>query len=199
VATDIAARGIDVDSVSHVINYELPNVPEAYVHRIGRTARAGASGMAISLCADDERPLLKDIQKVTRQMIPSFDRRNDTRLAQATAMADKLVPKDAGKGEDPIYGQKQGQKQRGQRNSGERGDSQGRGGRHGHGRPHGGQGHSHGAGRTHHDGQQGEARSEGRGETQGRGGGPNRNRRRRSGGGGGAKTPMSGSWSPSVG
>ena len=106
--------------------------------------------------------------------------------------------KGAGKGEDPIYGQKQGQKQRGPRNSGERGDSQGRGARQGHGRPQGGQGHGHGAGRSHHDGQQGEARSEGRGETQGRGRGPNRNRRRRPGGGGGAKTPMSGSWSPSA-
>jgi ATP-dependent RNA helicase RhlE len=88
VATDIAARGIDVDSVSHVIQYELPQVPEAYVHRIGRTARAGSSGIAISFCADDERPLLKDIQRVTRQTIPSFDRRNDKALglmAAATA------------------------------------------------------------------------------------------------------------------
>ena len=91
-ATDIAARGIDVDAVSHVINYELPNVPEAYVHRIGRTARAGADGMAISLCADDERSLLKDIQKLTRQTIPTFDRRNDKTLAQATAVADALAP-----------------------------------------------------------------------------------------------------------
>lgn len=62
VATDIAARGIDVDGVSHVFNFELPNVPEAYVHRIGRTARAGKSGIAVSLCAPDERPLLKDIE-----------------------------------------------------------------------------------------------------------------------------------------
>ncbi len=64
VATDIAARGIDVDGVSHVINFELPNVPEAYVHRIGRTARAGKSGSAVSLCAPDERPLLRDIEKL---------------------------------------------------------------------------------------------------------------------------------------
>ena len=80
VATDIAARGIDIDAVSHVIQYELPNVPEAYVHRIGRTARAGADGSAVAFCADDERNLLKDIQKVTRQTIPSFDRRNDRGL-----------------------------------------------------------------------------------------------------------------------
>ena len=66
VATDIAARGIDVDDVSHVINFELPNVPEDYVHRIGRTARAGAAGIAIALCSDEERPYLRDIEKLTR-------------------------------------------------------------------------------------------------------------------------------------
>ena len=69
VATDIAARGIDVSGVSHVINFELPNVPEQYVHRIGRTARAGASGIAIGFCADDEKPYLRDIEKLTRQKI----------------------------------------------------------------------------------------------------------------------------------
>ena len=90
VATDIAARGIDVDGVSHVIQFELPNVPEAYVHRIGRTARAGANGEAISLCADDERSLLRDIQKVTRQTIPSFDRRNDRALGAMVAVEAKL-------------------------------------------------------------------------------------------------------------
>jgi ATP-dependent RNA helicase RhlE len=66
VATDIAARGIDVDGISHVINFELPNVPEDYVHRIGRTARAGAAGVAISLCSDEERGYLRDIEKLTR-------------------------------------------------------------------------------------------------------------------------------------
>jgi ATP-dependent RNA helicase RhlE len=85
VATDIAARGIDIDAVSHVVQFELPNVPEAYVHRIGRTARAGADGSAVAFCADDERGLLKDIEKVTRQRIPSFDRRNDRQLGAATA------------------------------------------------------------------------------------------------------------------
>ncbi|WP_374575909.1 DEAD/DEAH box helicase [Phenylobacterium sp.] len=85
VATDIAARGIDIDSVTHVVQYELPNVPESYVHRIGRTARAGAKGSAVAFCADDERNLLRDIQKVTRQTIPSFDRRNDRQLGAATA------------------------------------------------------------------------------------------------------------------
>ncbi|UVO52462.1 DEAD/DEAH box helicase [Sphingomonas sp. SUN019] len=70
VATDIAARGIDVSGVSHVINFELPNVAEQYVHRIGRTARAGASGIAIAFCADDEKPYLRDIEKTTRQKVP---------------------------------------------------------------------------------------------------------------------------------
>ena len=69
VATDIAARGIDVDDISHVINYDLPNIPETYVHRIGRTGRAGSSGLAISFCAGDERPFLKDIQKLIKQEI----------------------------------------------------------------------------------------------------------------------------------
>ena len=85
IATDIAARGIDVDGVTHVIQYELPQTPEAYVHRIGRTARAGAAGIAVSFCADDERMLLRDIQKLTRQTIPSFDRRNDKRLGEIAA------------------------------------------------------------------------------------------------------------------
>ncbi|HEX7970306.1 MAG TPA: DEAD/DEAH box helicase [Stellaceae bacterium] len=67
VATDIAARGIDIDGISHVINYELPNVPESYVHRIGRTARAGADGIAISFCDAEERAYLKDIEKLTRR------------------------------------------------------------------------------------------------------------------------------------
>jgi ATP-dependent RNA helicase RhlE len=75
VATDVAARGIDVDDVTHVVNYELPEVPEAYVHRIGRTARAGAAGTAVSLCDDDERGLLRAIERLTRQILPFTDRR----------------------------------------------------------------------------------------------------------------------------
>jgi len=69
VATDIAARGIDVEGVSHVVNFELPNVPEDYVHRIGRTARAGATGVAIAFCSDEERPYLRDIEKLTRRSV----------------------------------------------------------------------------------------------------------------------------------
>jgi ATP-dependent RNA helicase RhlE len=70
VATDIAARGIDVDGVSHVINYDLPNVPESYVHRIGRTARAGKSGVAISFCDAEERAYLRDIEALLKARIP---------------------------------------------------------------------------------------------------------------------------------
>lgn len=70
VATDIAARGIDIDELTHVINYELPNVPETYVHRIGRTGRAGALGTALSFCDMEERAYLKDIQKTINRVIP---------------------------------------------------------------------------------------------------------------------------------
>jgi ATP-dependent RNA helicase RhlE len=66
VATDIAARGIDIPGVSHVFNFELPNVAEQYVHRIGRTARAGADGVAVAFCAQDERDYLRDIQRLTK-------------------------------------------------------------------------------------------------------------------------------------
>jgi len=70
VATDIAARGIDVDDLTHVINYEIPNVPETYVHRIGRTGRAGASGKAISFCDEEEKEFLRDIQKLIGKKVP---------------------------------------------------------------------------------------------------------------------------------
>ena len=71
VATDIAARGIDVDELSHVINFEIPNIPETYVHRIGRTGRAGAEGIAISFCnEEDERTYLRDIQRLIRREVP---------------------------------------------------------------------------------------------------------------------------------
>ncbi|GAA4400033.1 DEAD/DEAH box helicase [Nibrella viscosa] len=71
VATDIAARGIDIDELSHVINYELPNIPETYVHRIGRTGRAGASGIAFSFCDAEEKAYLKDIHKLIGKQIPA--------------------------------------------------------------------------------------------------------------------------------
>jgi len=73
IATDIAARGIDVDGISHVVNYDLPNIPESYVHRIGRTARAGKEGIAISLCSREERGYLRDIERLTRTPIRKLD------------------------------------------------------------------------------------------------------------------------------
>ena len=141
VATDIAARGIDIDSVTHVVQYELPNVPEAYVHRIGRTARAGAKGSAVSFCADDERNLLRDIQKVTRQTIPTFDRRNDKGLSAVTA----AMPEPAGvRAERPA--------------------NQGRGGQGGRGRNGGGGGA--GRAQNHGGGGRSENRSGGGGQGQ---------------------------------
>ncbi|HEX2842370.1 DEAD/DEAH box helicase [Hyphomicrobium sp.] len=112
VATDIAARGIDIDLVTHVINYELPEVPEAYVHRIGRTARAGASGIAISLCDVEERDQLRAIERLTRQQIPHEDRRNDPSI-----VADRTPPRR----ED---GERSQGSHRGQRNGGGRDNRQ---------------------------------------------------------------------------
>ncbi len=83
IATDIAARGIDVDDVGHVINFDLPNVPESYVHRIGRTARAGASGTAISLCDNSERAFLRSIEKLTRTRVPVMAPPGDVAPARA--------------------------------------------------------------------------------------------------------------------
>ncbi len=92
VATEIAARGIDVDNISHVINFDLPNVPEQYVHRIGRTARAGAGGKAISFCAPDERAYLKDIERLTKQAVPVME----TDLSLRTPRADERVVRPKG-------------------------------------------------------------------------------------------------------
>jgi ATP-dependent RNA helicase RhlE len=157
VATDIAARGIDIDSVSHVINFELPYVPEAYVHRIGRTARAGASGQAISLCADDERPLVRDIQRVTRQTIPSEDRRRDPALR---VMAKATAEMTASRGETPNRRDEQPR-------SGGRGRPGGGGGQ-GAGRSHGGgqaASHAHGrGGQPRRDGQGPQGQGQGRGQ-----------------------------------
>lgn len=73
IATDIAARGIDIDEISHVINYDLPNIPETYVHRIGRTGRAGLGGVALSFCDHEEKEYLKDIQKLISKIIPVIE------------------------------------------------------------------------------------------------------------------------------
>jgi ATP-dependent RNA helicase RhlE len=73
VATDIAARGIDVDDITHVVNFDLPNIPESYVHRIGRTARAGATGVAVSFCDHEEREYLVDIERLIRMHVPRVE------------------------------------------------------------------------------------------------------------------------------
>ncbi|MDF1805614.1 C-terminal helicase domain-containing protein, partial [Hyphomonas sp.] len=80
VATDIAARGIDVDGVSHVVNMDMPNLPESYVHRIGRTARAGKSGIALSFVGNDERGYLRDIEKLIGRKIDRIDLDEDMAL-----------------------------------------------------------------------------------------------------------------------
>jgi len=90
IATDIAARGIDVSGVSHVINFELPNVPEQYVHRIGRTARAGADGIAISFVDAEERGFLKQIERLTRVQLEPMGLPED--FAKIVATLPKLAP-----------------------------------------------------------------------------------------------------------
>jgi ATP-dependent RNA helicase RhlE len=102
VATDVAARGIDVEGVSHVINFELPNVPEDYVHRIGRTARAGAAGVAMAFCSDEERPYLHDIEKLTRRSIrvtrvPSAAGRSPDDTPPATVQAQQWPASERGR------------------------------------------------------------------------------------------------------
>jgi ATP-dependent RNA helicase RhlE len=107
VATDIAARGIDVDDLTHVINYEIPNVPETYVHRIGRTGRAGASGIAISFCEAEEVSYIKDIQKLTGVIIPQGEDRGQL-PKPSFDITRGIAPPPANGGR----GQRQGQAQR---------------------------------------------------------------------------------------
>ena len=106
VATDIAARGIDVDGVTHVINFELPNIPETYVHRIGRTARAGADGQAISLVGEDERAFLRDIERLIRRPIPVMAGMNTGGLEALPPLA-KTAPQKPGGA--PNRGRRDGQ------------------------------------------------------------------------------------------
>jgi ATP-dependent RNA helicase RhlE len=97
VATDIAARGIDVTGVSHVFNFEMPNVPEQYVHRIGRTARAGRDGIAISFVAPDEKPYLRDIEKLTRVKLAAMPLPENF-LQEAKRLPAPARPKPSGEG-----------------------------------------------------------------------------------------------------
>ncbi|HZL30524.1 MAG TPA: DEAD/DEAH box helicase [Pseudolabrys sp.] len=127
IATDIAARGIDVDGVSHVINYDLPNVPESYVHRIGRTARAGADGIAISFCDQEEGAFLRDIERMIRITIPATGERQPH----------KPAPRNAGNrngGHPPRNG---GHHQRGHNGGGGNGHHRGNNGHRSHGNGNG--------------------------------------------------------------
>ncbi|MFI4860444.1 MAG: DEAD/DEAH box helicase [Phycisphaerales bacterium JB063] len=97
VATDIASRGIDVDEVSHVFNYDVSNDPESYVHRIGRTARAGCTGTAISLCDKEERAYLRDIEKLIGMEVPvKTDHPEDVPIGEAPKPGEKFKPKQRG-------------------------------------------------------------------------------------------------------
>jgi ATP-dependent RNA helicase RhlE len=113
IATDIAARGIDVDGITHVINFDLPNIPESYVHRIGRTARAGAAGIAISLCSREERGYLRDIERLTRTPIRKLE------APEATAEDHRPRAAQPGSSESRSF------EDRGQRSQGNRGPSRG--------------------------------------------------------------------------
>lgn len=94
VATEIIARGIDIDNISHVINYEIPNEPESYVHRIGRTARAGTTGVAYSFCAADERDYIREIENIIKMEIPVVMHKKHSEFAQnATGSDAKPIPK----------------------------------------------------------------------------------------------------------
>jgi ATP-dependent RNA helicase RhlE len=99
VATDIAARGIDIDNISHVINYDLPNEPETYVHRIGRTARAGATGAAYSFCSGNERDFLRDIERLIKKEIKQSEHAYHSEAAKnATGVAARPLPRQGGRG-----------------------------------------------------------------------------------------------------
>ncbi len=126
VATDIAARGIDVAGVSHVFNFELPNVAEQYVHRIGRTARAGADGVAISFCAPDEKPYLRDIEKLTGvklmpMPLPADFQAQAAKLPAAPRKGPEEDDERRPYGRDPRGQQNRGQNGRGQQSRGQDG------------------------------------------------------------------------------
>ena len=127
VATDIAARGIDVDGISHVVNYDLPNIPESYVHRIGRTARAGADGVAISFCDGEERAYLRDIEKLIRMSIPATDRRSDQRAPAEPRPNGDARAKPAARHHQGRDQKNDGRKQHARKHEGRRPEGQGHG------------------------------------------------------------------------
>jgi superfamily II DNA/RNA helicase len=138
VATDIAARGIDVDGVSHVINFDVPNIAESYVHRIGRTARAGADGIAISLCSHDELPYLRDIEKLIRMAIPATGSVSQPRSGQPQQHEGRNGGRNGGGGNRSQNGHRRNG--RGQQAQGrDHGQRNGNGQNHGNGQKHRGQ------------------------------------------------------------
>jgi ATP-dependent RNA helicase RhlE len=106
VATDIASRGIDIDSISHVVNYELPDVPETYVHRIGRTARAGASGASVSFCDENERVCLRDIERLIRTRIKVLET-PDIALIETDQEAERKAAAQYGRPEERSGGRRE--------------------------------------------------------------------------------------------
>jgi ATP-dependent RNA helicase RhlE len=141
VATDIAARGIDIDGITHVINFDLPNIPESYVHRIGRTGRAGAAGIALSFCDTEERAFLKDIERTIRRNVPvvgDHPFRSGSSAPATTAL-------DAAQSEPARGGQRNGGGQRRHGGGQRSGESRGGGG---HGPRREGQGRRRGQGRS---------------------------------------------------
>jgi ATP-dependent RNA helicase RhlE len=119
VATDIAARGIDVDGVSHVINFDLPNVPESYVHRVGRTGRAGARGQAISFVDRDEQGLLRDIERLLRQRIDVLEPTAFGELPARPPVAAPQAEQRSSQGEQRSFGEQRGQARDERRSHGE--------------------------------------------------------------------------------
>ena len=131
VATDVAARGIDIELVTHVINFELPNVPESYVHRIGRTARAGAEGVAISFCDNEEVAFLRDIEKLIQMKLPAVEQRTSPRNDMPAA---HHRPQQNRNGRNARNGNGRGQQQRRNGRPGQNGHGQnGHGGQHANG------------------------------------------------------------------
>jgi ATP-dependent RNA helicase RhlE len=179
IATDIAARGIDVTGISHVFNYDLPNVPESYVHRIGRTARAGADGIAISFCDGEERAFLRDIEKLVQMTIPSTDRRTHRGSAPAQHRPEHGRN---GNGQARNGQSRNGHSRDGQSRNGEQRNGQSRNGEQRNG--HNGQPQRHGSSQKHG------ARPHGRDANgNGNGNGNRRDANRHSNGGQGTSAP----------
>ena len=153
VATDIAARGLDIDQLPQVVNFELPNVPEDYVHRIGRTGRAGSSGAAVSLVDRDELPLLKDIERLMKRLIDKVEV-PDFVPSAAPAESDERPPREP-------QGPRQGQGKRGGSRGDRQGQPQGQGAKQGEG-PRQGQGQGQAKPKA-----QGQAQAQGQGQARG--------------------------------